>query len=592
VAIKVLPPGRARDQNLKDRFLREARTAAKLSHPNIIPIHAVDEAGEFVFFAMAYVDGDTLTERVRQRGPLAPSDAARVLRDVAWALAYAHAQGVIHRDVKPDNILLETGTGRALVADFGIAGVVRGATGLDGGAVLGTPEFMSPEQALGEPTDARCDLYGLGAVAFFGLSGRLPFEGATATEVLAKQVTEVPRPLADVAPGAPRRLAQLVDRCLAKEASDRPPSAVDVAAQLGAALEQRRELPPALKIFVTGQTAWSEANIIAGSFLLVIIMGFVVALADRFLNPVGVAWAVFGTIVGGLVLVPTAMLLNEVRKLANVGFGPEDLARAFKTHLDDGRELRAIEHGRDPSLFERVVRAIAVGSLTGAAALGIGVLSWPVLSDIVWELLGTTVTGLGTGLITVMRIQRRRDLASEVWWRVWSRRLGRWLFNLATLGLKRDAVAPALTHRPTELSLSLAAERLFQDLPKETRHELRELPDVVHRLEQDAQRMRNRLEDLQEATGGREEDGTADGDALGARRARVLADLVAERDAVQRRLADAVAALETIRLNLLKLHAGSTTVRSLTTDLGLAQDVANGIDLLLASRREVDEMLP
>src|SRR3989454_6908722 len=128
VAIKLLPPSKASDPKLRERFLREARTAAKLSHPNIIPIHAVEEIGGFVFFAMAYVEGETLTERVRRRGPLAPSEASRVLRDVAWALAYAHGQGVIHRDVKPDNILLES-NGRVLVADFGIASVVAGAGG-------------------------------------------------------------------------------------------------------------------------------------------------------------------------------------------------------------------------------------------------------------------------------------------------------------------------------------------------------------------------------------------------------------------------------------------------------------------------------
>src|SRR6266571_2295617 len=159
VAIKLLPPSKASDPKLRERFLREARTAAKLSHPNIIPIHAVEEIGGFVFFAMAYIEGETLTERVRRRGPLAPSDGARMLRDVAWALAYAHGQGVIHRDVKPDNILLEN-TGRVLVADFGIASVVTGAGTLSGtGEVVGTPEFMSPEQALGENVDARSDLY-------------------------------------------------------------------------------------------------------------------------------------------------------------------------------------------------------------------------------------------------------------------------------------------------------------------------------------------------------------------------------------------------------------------------------------------------
>src|SRR5438552_17653511 len=123
VAVKLLPPAQARDAALRERFLREARTAAKLSHPHIVPIFAVDEVGEFVFFAMAYVAGETLTERVARRGPLAPSEAARVLREIAWALAYAHPQALVHRDVKPDHIMIEEASGRALVADFGIAGL-------------------------------------------------------------------------------------------------------------------------------------------------------------------------------------------------------------------------------------------------------------------------------------------------------------------------------------------------------------------------------------------------------------------------------------------------------------------------------------
>ncbi|MGH9260360.1 MAG: serine/threonine-protein kinase, partial [Acidimicrobiales bacterium] len=233
VAVKLLPPTRAADGRLRERFLREARTAAKLSHPNIIPIHAVDEVGDFVFFAMAYVEGETLTERVRRRGPLPPSEAGQVLREVAWALAYAHGQGVVHRDVKPDNILLEAGTGRALVTDFGIAAAVRGAGALDGGEVVGTPEFMSPEQALGEPVDARSDLYALGLVGFFTLSGRLPFEGARVTEVLAKQVTEAAPPLTSVVAGVPRRFAQVIDRCLVKDPAERPQNAEELVEGLG-----------------------------------------------------------------------------------------------------------------------------------------------------------------------------------------------------------------------------------------------------------------------------------------------------------------------------------------------------------------------
>src|SRR5688500_5620698 len=133
VAIKLLPPERAAQPALRERFLREARLAAKLSHPNIIPIHAVEDTNGFVFYVMAFVDGETLANRVRTRGPLPASEAARVLREVAWALASAHAQGLVHRDVKPDNILLETASVRVLVADFGIA-AATGETGVDGRA--------------------------------------------------------------------------------------------------------------------------------------------------------------------------------------------------------------------------------------------------------------------------------------------------------------------------------------------------------------------------------------------------------------------------------------------------------------------------
>src|SRR5881397_3895163 len=175
VAIKLLPPELAAQDKLRDRFMREARTAARLSHPHIVPIHAVDEVGGFVFYVMAYVDGETLAERVMSRGPLPPAEATRVLREVAWALAYAHAQGVVHRDVKPANILLERGTGRAMVTDFGIARLAAASGETAVGELLGTPEYMSPEQAGGDVVDGRSDLYALGAVGFFALTGRPPF---------------------------------------------------------------------------------------------------------------------------------------------------------------------------------------------------------------------------------------------------------------------------------------------------------------------------------------------------------------------------------------------------------------------------------
>src|SRR5262247_2764655 len=149
VAIKLLPPELAATSELRARFIREARTAAQLSHPHIVPIHAVEEHASIVLFVMGYVDGETLGERVRRTGPLPPGDAMRIMQEVAWGLAHAHARGVVHRDVKPDNILLDRETGRAMVTDFGIARASEAHTPA-GGTVIGTPQYMSPEQARGE----------------------------------------------------------------------------------------------------------------------------------------------------------------------------------------------------------------------------------------------------------------------------------------------------------------------------------------------------------------------------------------------------------------------------------------------------------
>ena len=228
VALKVLPPSLAAQPVTRERFLREARTAARLSHPNVVPIYRADEAGGTAFFAMAYVDGESLADRLRDRGPLPPADAVPILRDVAWALAYAHARGVVHRDVKPENILLERtterGTWRTLVTDFGIAHRVisdEHARLTQDGSVLGTLHYMSPEQVQGHPLDGRSDLYALGVVAYQALSGRLPFEGLPAAAVLVAHATRPAPLLRDVAPHVPLALAAVVDRCLAKRPDDR-----------------------------------------------------------------------------------------------------------------------------------------------------------------------------------------------------------------------------------------------------------------------------------------------------------------------------------------------------------------------------------
>jgi len=571
VAIKLLPPERAAETPLRQRFLREARLAAGLSHPNIIPIHAVEDAGGFVFYVMAYVDGETLAERVRQRGPLPASEAARILREVAWALASAHAQGLVHRDVKPDNILIERSSGRVLVTDFGIAA----AAGDAGDGISGTPEFMSPEQALGGQIDARSDLYGLGATAFFALSGRLPFEGGSTTEVLARQVTEPPPALASLGLAVPRKLALLVDRCLAKPPDHRPASAQALAEQLGLALEQRRELPAALRAFVKRYGRLDGGGTLVALFLL---LSGSVTIAAIFGATAG-----FATLLLGVTVAPFAYLVSAARRLSLLGFTHQDLDPAFKGEIEQAREELTVEHRSGPSAAERYLPLVM--KLSGTVA-GLSILGLIFGRGAIFQAAASTIgLSLGTTMIVAVTYlalaQRRRDVDTEFWAGLWMGRIGKLVFGVARKLLGNRAIAPAMTHRATELSLGMAAGQLFESLPKESRQALGDLPALLRRLEADAQSLRARYDELQEVLG----DG---GDAAATAE---YADLRAARDAVHTRLGDAVGALETIRLNLLRLHAGSVTVAGLTTHLGLAAAVSDDVERLIAAQEEVEQLV-
>ncbi len=282
VALKVLRPELAATLG-PDRFFREIEVAARLQHPHILPLHDSGEAQGFLYYVMPYVEGQNLRGRLTRQGELPIHEAVKLLAEVADALAYAHAQGVVHRDIKPDNVLL---SGRhALVTDFGVAKAVSEATGRQAlttaGIALGTPAYMAPEQAAADPNlDHRVDIYALGAMGYELLAGRPPFTGLSSQEVLAAHVTQQPESVATRRPAVPDALAAVIMKCLAKRPADRWQSADEVLSQLEQQLTPSvgmtpTQTRPTTAVSAAGRSRWRLGGIgalilaaLAAGFLL------------------------------------------------------------------------------------------------------------------------------------------------------------------------------------------------------------------------------------------------------------------------------------------------------------------------------------
>ena len=468
VAIKLLPPHLATIPEERDRFLQEARTAAGLAHPNIVPIHLVEARGDLVFFVMGFVDGETLRDRVERGGPLPPRQAMKLLQEVSWALGYAHQRGVIHRDVKPDNIMVERATERAVVTDFGIALGRRAAesAGRPGGPVVGTARYMSPEQACGEPVDARSELYSLGATFFYALTGRAPFEAANLPAILTKHVYETAPLVQAVRPEVPAKLAAVVDRLLRKAPAERFQTGDDLARVAGELRGRDFRAPPLLRAFV--RNAQISTMVLLAS-----------ALAGK------------GTgIIGALLLF---QLVVVARRLLKDGYAFGDIRAAL--------------------LAERQVQQEEAEVIK----------------------------------------QRFRRL-NALWYWMWAGRAGRSFFWLAGLGLKK-AVRPALpSAERTELVLGRSALSAYKALPEGERRQARELPDVLERLETGAEALRARGDTGESLT-------------------------------------QAVAALEHLRLALVKRQSGMGSASDLTLVLERAKEIGDHVERRLAAAAEVQALL-
>ena len=337
VAIKILSPELAAALG-PDRFLREIEIAARLAHPHILPLHDSGVAAGLLYYVMPYVKGESLRERLRRETQLPLGEALRIAHEVADALSYAHAQGVMHRDIKPENILLQSGY--AVVADFGIARAIE-AAGTEQltrtGIVLGTPVYMSPEQASGGRTDARSDVYALGCVLYEMLAGQPPFVGPSAEAVIYQHLSVEAPPVTNLRAGVPARIVKLLHRALAKSPADRFPDAGRMAEELAraeSAPEDDHRSP-------AGPTRWIPLAAVVLLAAIVVVLGLRMGLVASF--PAGVHGAI-----RSLAVLP----LENVSSGGSQDYFVEGLTEELINRLS-----------RIPSL--RVISRTSVMSLTG-----------------------------------------------------------------------------------------------------------------------------------------------------------------------------------------------------------------------------------
>lgn len=556
VAVKLLDPALASDPEVRARFVAEARTGARLVHPNIVPIYDVGEADDLVWFVMAYVDGESLVARLHRTGPLPPDEIRRILTDIGWALAAAHAAGVLHRDVTLTNVMLERQTGRAMLADFGLA--LPHEAG-DGAPLVGTPEYLAPELLHHAPPSPASDLYALGVVGWALCTGRLPYVGATPGEILLQRLQHEPAPLAEAAPGTPRALRHGIEAALASDPTRRPSSVEAWLTSLApetAAVQLATPLSRWLTLGERAQPFYALALLMTG-------LGFVHSSA---FFPSG----------GGLVQL--VVVVFGLTSLAAVGHGLASL-RTHERLVRDGftvADLRlALAKARDERVARGTVRASTLGrvvnDLAWLSALSVVCLSYlfssfgwreaPLWLNSLYFLVGdhidTLIQAFFFGLAfnrLVPATDRAPDTIGDKLRRwVWRSPIGSGWLRLLSAG-RTAAPTTATLHRPTEVMLGLGIADLHAALPAPQRAALREVPTVAQRLQDRVAAVRERLALLDGAAG-----------RGGAEVAALRERLLAARD-------EAIGALERLRRELLRLGAEARITGPLTERLQAVQE--------------------
>lgn len=453
VALKVLPAEFALQHDLRERFLRETRTAASFSHPNIVPVFSVEDHGSVLAYSMGYVEGESLAQQVARSGPLSVRDTVRMLQDVAYALAYAHGRGVVHRDIKPDNIMIERATGRALLMDFGISRSVSAPAPTNGtsagltrvGEVVGTPEFMSPEQAAGDTIDGRSDLYSLGLVAWFALSGQSAMGGDSIQKVLVKQLTEVVPPIQTLRADVPALLSDVVQRCLAKSPDERFAAAEQLVEALDVSALRGVEIPLPIRLFAQDV---AQAGMVSGFSVIVLVLLYeVLAVGDRSDLDVLLPLVMFSAIVWGRI----AQTVHQGRTLIRRGFGVAEIQSGFRALLDEQvaerAQLRAdtnfVKHRRRRELLWGAMLVVAfvlfrwvMNSMRIEGDEGFFTISRPGMVIIYASFI---IAGLS--VVNLLRSPLRANIGEHLFRLVWASAIGRAVLSLLGLGVAR-ATAP------------------------------------------------------------------------------------------------------------------------------------------------------
>lgn len=589
VAIKALHPALAADPEACARFLREARTAAGLAHPHIVPIYSVEESEAAPLLVMAMIDGETLGARLRSRGPLPADDAARVLREIAWALDHAHAHGVVHRDLTLDNILLERHTGRALLGDFGLA---QRSDTIDAGPVFGTPGYLAPELIRGDAATPASDLYALGVVGWATLTGKLPFAG-DASAVLAKHLMQPAPALAPFAHGASPRLVAGIMQCLAKDPDARPASATAFLGSLERAPEPIAIAPPLRNWFTRWERIAPIYSVATPLFALqtsVLTYAYFRTAQQSFL-----LWMIVSTALS-LSLIPIVVHLLfeavQLRRLRAAGFTLADI-KASLPHWRAAERIAQEREGLRP-LASRVIfdltAVFAVTILVDVLIIepNIELLKFVSQATRMWVLGLTgfmpalylfTMIGAGIGFVSPGfrlaphgRIRRLLD-------RCWSSKAAQWLEQLAGRGQRTLAANASTLHRPTEMVLGLAVDDLWRAIPEALRADLGDVPALAHTLEQGATELRGLITSLQESEAS---DGVADADR---------AAIVETRLGLEVRHRETIATLERVRLQLLRLLADRQPTSALTQQLEAARAIEASLHRDVAGHAEVRRLL-